>query len=155
MAEAGQCIAQVVEGSKLGVAETSLHKRVDNPDRLPGIRPLAFLTHLRMVAQTISRYNLPMPRTAAELLEEVRHLPPAERDWLIENLLGEESAISDAAFAAWQKEAGEPEAGYEEWFRASVEVGLADDPSGDVPHEKAMQHLHQAILKARRLKNTA
>lgn len=96
-----------------------------------------------------------MPRTAAELLQEIRKLPSVERDWVIENLLGEEGAMSDETFAAWQKEVGEPEPGYEEWFRASVEEGLAEDASGDVPHEEAMQHLHQAILKARRLKNTA
>jgi len=34
-------------------------------------------------------------------------------DWLIENLLGEEGLTSDEAFAAWQKEAGEPEPGYD------------------------------------------
>ncbi|MGB6742527.1 MAG: hypothetical protein WBE38_02635 [Terracidiphilus sp.] len=96
-----------------------------------------------------------MNRTAAELLDEARQLPPGERDWLIENLLGEEGAMSDEAFAAWQKEVGEPEPGYEEWFRAGVEEALAEDPSGDVPHEVAMRELHEAILKARKLKNTA
>jgi hypothetical protein len=48
-----------------------------------------------------------MPRTGAEILEEARNLPPAERDCLVENLLGEEGAMSDAAFAAWQKEVSE------------------------------------------------
>ena len=62
--------------------------------------------------------------------------------------------MSDAAFAAWQKEAGEPEPGYEEWFLAGVEEALADD-SGDVSHEEAMRTLHEAIEKARRLKATA
>jgi len=42
-----------------------------------------------------------MSPNAQKLLEEARQLPPAERDWFIENLLGEESAMSDEAFAAW------------------------------------------------------
>ena len=96
-----------------------------------------------------------MARTAAELLEEARKLSAAERDWLIGALTRQEEGAAEELFAAWQKEVGEPEPGYEEWFRASVEEGLAEDASGDVPHEEAMQHLHQAILKARRLKNTA
>jgi hypothetical protein len=95
-----------------------------------------------------------MARTAAQLLEDARQLPPAERDWLIENLLGEEGLTSDEAFAAWQKEAGEPEPGYDEWFRAGVEEALADT-SGDIPHEEAMKEFHDAILRARKLKATA
>ncbi len=34
--------------------------------------------------------------------------------------------------------AGEPEPGYDEWFRASVEEALADDSAG-IPHEEAME----------------
>jgi hypothetical protein len=95
-----------------------------------------------------------MARTAAQLLEDARQLPPAERDWLIENLLGEEGLPSDEAFAAWKKEVGEPEPGYDEWFRAGVEEALADT-SGDIPHEEAMKEFHDAILRARKLKATA
>jgi hypothetical protein len=101
-----------------------------------------------------SRYNLPMPRTAAEILEEARQLPTSEREWLAENLLGEEGAMSDEEFAAWEKEAGEPEPGYDEWFRAGVEEALADT-SGDVSHKEAMKEFHEAILRARKLKATA
>ncbi|MGA2050317.1 MAG: hypothetical protein ABSG96_21660 [Terracidiphilus sp.] len=53
-----------------------------------------------------------------------------------------------------QKEVGEPEPGYEEWFRAGVEEVLPDD-SGDIPHEEAMKHFHQSILRARKTKATA
>lgn len=95
----------------------------------------------------IPRYNLPMPMTAAEILEAARQLAPEEPQWLV-------STLQEDEFAAWQKEAGEPEPGYEEWFRASVEEALADD-SPDVPHEEAMQYFHEAIQKARKLKATA
>jgi hypothetical protein len=102
----------------------------------------------------ISRYNLPMSRTATEILEEARQLPPGDLDWLVQNLLGEEDRASEAEFAAWQEEVGEPEPGYEEWFRAGVEEALADT-SGDIPHEEAMEQFHKAILKARKLKAIA
>jgi hypothetical protein len=95
-----------------------------------------------------------MKRTAAEILEEIRQLPPAERDWVIEKLLAEAAPMSNEAFAAWQKEAGDPEPGYEEWFRAGVEEALADT-SGDISHEEAMKEFHNAILRARKLKATA
>jgi hypothetical protein len=35
----------------------------------------------------VSRYNLSMSRSAQEILEEARHLPPEEVDWLVELLL--------------------------------------------------------------------
>jgi hypothetical protein len=95
-----------------------------------------------------------MPHTAAELLEQARKLPLAERHWLVDTLTSENDQAAEEAFAAWQKEVGEPEPGYEEWFRAGVEEALADT-SGDIPHEEAMKEFHQAILKARKLKNTA
>jgi hypothetical protein len=88
-----------------------------------------------------------MQQTAAELLEAARQLSPAERDWLLQ-------ALQEDEFAAWQKEAGDPEPGYEEWFRSSVEEALADDSPG-IPHEEAMKHFHDAIQKARALRNTA
>jgi hypothetical protein len=102
-------------------------------------------------------YNFPMPRTAAEIVEEIRQLPPAEREWVIENLLGEEGAMSDEAFAAWQKEVGEPEPGYEEWFRAGVEEALADT-SPDTPHEEVVKEIGgilRAAREAKRLKASA
>jgi len=94
---------------------------------------------------------------AAQLLEEIRQLPATERDWLIDNLIGEESAMSDEAFAAWQKEVGEPESGYDEWFRQGVEKALADT-SPDIPHEQVEQEIGNILRGAReakRLKETA
>jgi len=102
-----------------------------------------------------SRYNLSMSRTASELLEEARQLPPSDLDWLIQNLLSEgEDGSEEERFAAWQKEVGEPEPGYDEWFRAGVEEALADT-SPATPHEEAMKHFHNAILRARKMKATA
>jgi hypothetical protein len=96
-----------------------------------------------------------MARTAAQLLEEARQLPPGDFDWLVQNLLSEEDGRSEEErFAAWQKEVGEPEPGYDEWFRAGVEEALADT-SGDTSHEEAMKHFHNAILRARKMKATA
>lgn len=106
----------------------------------------------------IPRYNLPMSRTAAELLEEARQLPPGDLDWLVQNLLSEEDGRSEEErFAAWQKEVGEPEPGYEEWFRAGVEEALADT-SGDVPHEEVVKDIANILRRAReaqRLKASA
>lgn len=65
--------------------------------------------------------------------------------------------MSDEAFAAWQKEVGEPEPGYEEWFRAGVEEALADDSPG-TPHEEVMQDIAKILRSAReahRLKESA
>ena len=95
-----------------------------------------------------------MNRSAAEILEDARQLPPGDLDWLVQNLLHEEDAMSEEEFAAWQNEAGEPEPGYDEWFRAGVEEALADT-SGDIPHEEAMKCFHNAILRARKLKAIA
>lgn len=96
-----------------------------------------------MLAQSDSRYNFPMPQTAAELFEAARQLPSEEREWLLH-------ALQEDEFAEWQKEAGEPEPGYDEWFRASVEEALADTSPG-IPHEEVMQDFHDAIQKARQL----
>jgi hypothetical protein len=95
----------------------------------------------------LPRYNLPMPQTAAELLDAARQLPADEQAWLLQ-------ALHEDEFAVWQKEAGEPEPGYEEWFRAGVEEALADT-SPDTPHEEAMKFFHEAIERARNLKATA
>jgi hypothetical protein len=108
-----------------------------------------------LVLQPVSRYNLSMSRSAAEILEEARQLPPGDLDWLVQSLVHEDDeALKEEEFAAWQKEAGEPEPGYDEWFRAGVEEALADT-SGDFPHEEAMRQFHNAILRARMLKATA
>jgi len=86
-----------------------------------------------------------MTRTAAQLLEEARQLPPSDLDWLIQNLLGEgEDGSEEERFSAWQKEVGEPEPGYDEWFRAGVEEALADT-SPDTPHEEVMRGVHDLI----------
>jgi hypothetical protein len=96
-----------------------------------------------------------MSRTAAEILEDARQLPPGELDWLVESLVNEgPGGMSEDEFAAWQKNVGEPEPGYDEWFRAGVEEALADT-SGDIPHEEAMEHFHNAILRARKMKAIA
>ena len=58
-----------------------------------------------MASETLSRYNLPMSRTAQEILEQARQLPPDEVDWLIESLLIKESNEPDAEVeAAWDDE---------------------------------------------------
>jgi hypothetical protein len=99
-----------------------------------------------------------MNRTAAEILEDARRLPPGDLEWLIENLLGEEDAASqEEAFAARRREFGEPEPGYDEWFRAGVEEALADT-SGDVPHEEVVKEIGnilRAAREAKRLKASA
>jgi hypothetical protein len=42
-----------------------------------------------------------MPRTAAEILEEARQLPPGDQDWLAYNLLTDENAhAADEALEA-------------------------------------------------------
>jgi hypothetical protein len=103
----------------------------------------------------IPRYNLSMSRSAAKILDEARQLPPGDLDWLVQNLLHEgDDAAEEERFAAWQKEVGEPEPGYDEWFRAGVEEALADT-SGDIPHEEAMQHFFGAIRKTQELKAIA
>jgi len=95
-----------------------------------------------------------MSPAAQKLLEEARKLPPDERDWLIGHLLAEEVGNSQKAFDSWQKEVGEPEPGYEEWFRAGVEEALADNSEG-IPHEEMMRQFRKAIARARKLKRTA
>lgn len=96
-----------------------------------------------------------MSRTAAQLLEEARQSPPGDFDWLARNLLDEDDGMPEGErFAAWQKNVDEPEPGYEEWFRAGFEQA-SSDTSGDFPHEEAMKHFHNAILRARKAKATA
>jgi hypothetical protein len=96
-----------------------------------------------------------MSRSAENILEDARQLPPGELDWLVQNLLQEgDGEAHENIYAVWRKETGEPESGYEEWFRAGVEETLADQ-SPDVPHEEAMKHFYRAIREARELKATA
>ena len=85
--------------------------------------------------------------TVAEIVEAARQLSAEEREKLVQTLQEDE-------FAAWQQQFGEPDRGYDEWFRAGVEEALADDSPG-VPHEEAMQYLHEAIEKALMAKATA
>lgn len=93
-----------------------------------------------------------MSPAAQKLLEEARKLPPDERDWLLENLLAEEIGTSQEAFDAWQKEVGEPEPGYEEWFRAGVEEALADTAPG-IPHEEVVKEIGNLLRAAREARN--
>jgi hypothetical protein len=86
-----------------------------------------------------------MTRTAAQLLEEARQLPPSDLDWLIQCLLSEGvDGSEEERSASWQKEVGEPEPGYDEWFRAGVEESLADH-SPDTPHEEVVQECQNLI----------
>jgi hypothetical protein len=99
-----------------------------------------------------------MSRTAQEILEEARQLPPGDLDWLVRNLVNEgEEAAEEKTFAAWQKEVGEPEPGYDDWFRAGVEEALADT-SPDTPHEVVVEEIGNLLRAAReeqRLKASA
>jgi hypothetical protein len=99
-----------------------------------------------------------MNRSAAEILEDARQLPPGDLDWLVENLVNEGAGgMSEKEFADWQKEVGEPEPGYEEWFRAGVEEALADT-SPDTPHEEVVAEIGNLLRTAReaqRLKASA
>jgi len=99
----------------------------------------------------VPRYNRAMSPNAQKILDEARQLPADERDWLAEQLLTEQN---EEAFSALKKEYGEPEPGYDDWFRAGVEEALADT-SGDVSHEDAMKEFHDAIQRARKLKASA
>jgi len=68
-----------------------------------------------------------MSRTAAEILEDARQLSPGDLQWLLQELLHQgPSAGDEASYAAWREEVGEPEPGYDEWFRAGVEAALAE-----------------------------
>jgi putative addiction module component (TIGR02574 family) len=58
-----------------------------------------------VASNRIPRYNLPMSRTAAEILEDARRLPPGEFDWLIGELLQDGDGSSDAEIeASWKDE---------------------------------------------------
>ena len=71
-----------------------------------------------MALQSVSRYNLPMNRSAQEILEEALQLPPHEVDWLVESLL--------------IKEDGEPEAQIEAEWDSEIKRRLDEIDSGAV-----------------------
>ncbi len=95
-----------------------------------------------------------MTRSAQQILDEASQLPADELHWLLEKLFAQES---EATFVALREEFGDPEPGYDKWFRAGVEEALADE-SGDISHEQVMEEvgriLHSA-RKAHRLKESA
>jgi hypothetical protein len=93
-----------------------------------------------------------MSPDAQRLLDEARKLPAEEKDWLTEQLL---NLANERAFSAIEAEYGKPEPEDEALFRANVEEALADDGSGDIPHEEAMKQFHEAIQKAREMKKPA
>jgi hypothetical protein len=82
-----------------------------------------------------------MSMTASEILDAARQLAPEEQEWLVRTLQEDE-------FAAWQKEVGEPEPGYDEWFRAGVEEALADTSPG-IPHEEVVKNMAEVLRVAR------
>jgi hypothetical protein len=86
-----------------------------------------------------------MSMTAVKILEAARQLSATEQEWLVHSLHEDE-------FSVWQKEVGEPEPGYEEWFRASVEEALADDSPG-IPHEEVVREMTELIRTVREGKN--
>jgi putative addiction module component (TIGR02574 family) len=58
-----------------------------------------------VVQESIPRYNLHMSRTAAEILEDARRLPPSEFNWLIGELLQESDGSSEAEIEeSWKAE---------------------------------------------------
>jgi len=103
----------------------------------------------------IPRYNLPMAHSYEEVRQIAHELPEDQRILLANSLWDSVETTEDEA--AWRKDVGEPEPGYEEWFRAGVEEALADT-SGDVPHEvvvKDIANLLRDAREARRLKASA
>jgi len=103
----------------------------------------------------IPRYNLPMAHSYEEVRQIAHELPEDQRILLANSLWDSVETAEDEA--AWRKDVGEPEPGYEEWFRAGVEEALADT-SGDVPHEvvvKDIANLLRDAREARRLKASA
>ena len=95
-----------------------------------------------------------MSPDAQRILDEARQLPREQRKWLAERLLIQ---ANEENFAALHEEVGEPEPGYDEWFRAGVEEALADKSPG-IPHEQVMQEIAEILTSARekqRLKESA
>lgn len=95
-----------------------------------------------------------MSPDAQRILDEARQLPPDQREWLAERLLAESN---EESYSALEAEYGEPEPGYDEWFRAGVEQAIADKSPG-IPHEQVMQEIAEILTSARkkqRLKESA
>jgi len=92
-----------------------------------------------------------MPRTAQAILDDALKLPAKERKWVAEQLT---TGVNEEAFSALMQEYGEPEPGYDEWFKVGVEEALADKSPG-IPHKQAMEQFHEAIRRARKLKRSA
>ncbi len=95
-----------------------------------------------------------MSSDAQKILDEARQLPLEQREWLAERLLIQSN---EEAFSALEKEYGEPDPGYDEWFRAGVEEALSDKSPG-IPHEQVMQEIAEILTSARkkqRLKESA
>ena len=89
-----------------------------------------------------------MSPDAKKIFEEAMQLPPEQRDWLAEQLL---ILQNEHAFAAQTAEYGEPEPGYDAWFRAGVEEALADK-SPDIPHEEVVREIKNVLRAAREKK---
>lgn len=87
-----------------------------------------------------------MSSDAQRILDEARQLPPDQREWLTEQLLIQGN---EEAFSALQEEVGEPEPGYEEWFRAGVEEALADKSPG-IPNEQVKREIEEILTSARK-----
>jgi hypothetical protein len=94
---------------------------------------------LAVVLQRIPRYNLSMNRTAAEVLEDVRRLPPGDFDWLLGELLQAGDGYSAAEIeASW---------------KAEVERRVAEIDSGEVkmlPMEDVLARMDARILARQR-----
>ena len=86
-----------------------------------------------------------MARTLEEVLKLALELPEEQRLRLAQELY---EGLSPHPELASQ------EPGYDEWVREQVQASL-DDPSPDIPHEEAMKRFHEAIQRARKLKETA
>ncbi len=86
-----------------------------------------------------------MPRSYEEIRQIAIAHPEDQRLLLAESLW--ESATPEtraAGEAQWREEVGEPEPGYDKWFRAGVKEALADT-SGDVPHEEVVQEVREFL----------
>ena len=88
-----------------------------------------------------------MPMTAAEILEAAHQLAMEDQQWLLHSLLAEEEA-------AWRKETGEPESGYNQWLAERVQKSLADT-GPRIANDEAMLRARKAILKTTGMKQSA
>jgi len=92
-----------------------------------------------VVLQPIPRYNLAMNRSAAEVLEDVRRLPPGELDWLFGELLQSGDGSSAAEIdASW---------------KAEVERRVAEIDSGTaklIPLEDVLARMDARLLARQR-----